>query len=224
MTVTYHADMVQGSDEWHEIRCGMLTASNMSLILTPTLKMAANDKERAHLYELLAQRATNYVEPHYVGDDMLRGKDEEYDARLLYSEKYEPVTECGFITNDKLGFPIGCSPDGIVGDDGLIEAKSRRQKHQAQTIIEGKCPQEFMLQVQSGLLISERKWCDFISYCGGMPMFVCRVFPDEAIQTAIINAAIAFEARLQDNMEAYILASERLHPTERKIQQEIIAS
>ena len=54
-----------------QARCGLLTASEMKLIITPTLKIASNDKERAHIYELAAQRITNYVEPSYVGDDKL---------------------------------------------------------------------------------------------------------------------------------------------------------
>ena len=64
--VRIHADLIQGTDEWHAQRCGMLTASEMKLIVTPTFKAASNDKERAHLYELMAQRLTGYVEPHYA--------------------------------------------------------------------------------------------------------------------------------------------------------------
>ncbi len=72
--ITYYPDLIQGSDEWKSARCGLLTASEMKLIITPTtLKIASNDKERAHLYELLAQRITRYVEPSYISDDMLRG-------------------------------------------------------------------------------------------------------------------------------------------------------
>src|SRR3990167_6843088 len=62
-SITIYAEMVQGSDEWAAVRCGLLTASEMHLIVTPTLKPASNDKERGHLYELLAQRITRYVEP-----------------------------------------------------------------------------------------------------------------------------------------------------------------
>src|SRR3546814_11524267 len=108
----------------------------MKLIVTPTLKAANNDKTRTHLYELLAQRVTGYVEPHYISDDMLRGMDDEIIARDEYTKHHAPVEQTGFITNDKWGFTIGYSPDGLVGDDGLIECKSRRQKYQVQTIIE----------------------------------------------------------------------------------------
>ena len=63
MSVIYHDDLIQGSDEWLQIRCGLLTASEMKHILTPTLKVANNDKTRAHAYELAFQRITQYVEP-----------------------------------------------------------------------------------------------------------------------------------------------------------------
>ena len=120
MTITYHPDVIQGGDEWLSMRLGLLTASEMRLILTPTLKIARNDKERAHTFEILAQRLTDYVEPRYVGDDQIRGRDDEIEARAQYAKHYAPVQEIGFITNDRFGFTIGYSPDGLVGDDGMI--------------------------------------------------------------------------------------------------------
>ena len=67
--ITYHNDLIQGSDEWHAARCGLLTASEVKLILTPTLKIAANDKTRAHVWELLAQRLTVKA----MSDNLLAG-------------------------------------------------------------------------------------------------------------------------------------------------------
>ena len=231
-TMRLYRDLVQGSDEWLAARCGLLTASEMKLILTPgTLKQASNDKERAHLFELLAQRVTKYVEPHFVTDDMLRGHEDEIEAKRIYSESYAPVdSSVGFITNSKWGFTLGYSPDGMVGVDGLIECKSRRQKYQVQTLIEntltGTIPADFMLQVQTGLLVSERAWCDFISYSGGLPMTTIRVWPDAKVQQAIIEAAGAFEARLSKQLAAFREASKaeagrRVIPTERRIAQEM---
>lgn len=168
MSVTIHNDLIQGSDEWHKARCGLITASEVKLLLTPTLKQANNDKSRSHLWELAAQRITQYVEPSYVGDDMLRGIEDEYYARQLYTKEIAPVVECGFVTNDTFGFTIGCSPDGLVGDDGLIECKSRRQKYQIQTIVENwrddVTPDDYILQIQTALLVTDRKWCDLVSY------------------------------------------------------------
>lgn len=222
--IQIYRDLVQGSDEWLAARCGILTASEMSRIITPTLKVARNEKASAHLFELLAQRITNYVEPHYISDDMLRGQVDEIEARLLYAKHYAPVDEVGFITNDEWGFTIGYSPDGLVGDAGLIECKSRRQKFQAETIIAGEMPDDFAIQVQTGLLVSGRQWCDFVSYCGGMPMATIRVHADDVIQDAIIEAATDFELRMSKMLERYqtALTDGRLIPTERRIEQEMM--
>ena len=223
MAVIYHRDLIQGSDEWLQARCGLLTASEMNLIITPTLKVAANDKSRTHTWELLAQRITQYVEPQYVSDAMLRGSQDEIYARELYAEKYAPVEEVGFITNDQWGFTIGYSPDGLVGDDGLIECKSRCQKYQVQTIANGEVPDEYVIQLQTGLLVTGRKWCDFISYCGGLPMVVIRVHADDTIQKAIVAAAFQFEETLARTWKDYDanLAVCRYFPTERRIVQEM---
>lgn len=228
MTLTYHKEMVQGSDAWHAIRCGLLTASEMHLIVTPTLKAASNDKERTHLYELLSQRITKYVEPRYVSDDMLRGQDDEIAAVELYGKTYAPIQRVGFITNDKWGFTIGYSPDALVGDEGAVECKSRSQKYQIRTLVDyvptESIDPDFLIQVQTGLLVSEREWCDLISYCGGLPMATVRVFQDKKVQEAIVAAAAAFEGRLADKLATYnaVMASKaRLIPTERRIEQEI---
>lgn len=223
--VTYYPEVYQGSEEWTQMRVGLLTASEMKLALTPTLKVADNDKCRAHVYELAAQRISQYVEPHYVSDDMLRGQEDEAEARKLYAEKYAPVQECGFITNDRWGFTIGYSPDGLVGDDGLIEAKSRRQKFQVQTIACRAVPAEYALQLQTALLVSERKWIDFISYSGGLHMATIRVYPIPKVHEAIIEAAAAFEANVAEvvgNYRKALASKARLVPTERRVEEEMI--
>ena len=221
--IEYRDDLVQGSEEWHAARCGLLTASEMRLIITPTLKIADNDKTRAHLWELLAQRITKHVEPQYIGDTMLRGIDDEVEALVAYGKHYAPVQQVGFVTNDKWGFTIGYSPDGLVGGDGLLECKSRSQKYQVQTICDyvsnSMIDPDFAIQVQTALLVSERDWCDLVSYCGGMMMATVRVYPDEKIQSAIIEAALSFESKLADKLAQYekVIASKaRLIPTVRK--------
>jgi YqaJ-like viral recombinase domain len=244
--IQYYTDLIQGSDEWLAARRGLLTASEMRLILNPPPKVetrikkngepykqreqtaAENEACRAHLYELLAQRINGYVEPHYISDDMLRGVDDEVEARILYEQSYAPVQQMGFITNDKWGFTLGFSPDGLVGEGGFIECKSRRQKYQLETIIENvlgqTIPADYLLQQQTGHLVSERGWCDFISYSGGMPMATIRVYPDPKVQNAIVEASGAFEMRLAEKMERYrdaLASGARLIPTERRVEQEM---
>ncbi len=226
MMIRYFPEIEQGSDEWLAIRCGVLTASSMRMIMTPTGKAASNDKERAHMFELLAQRITGHVEPQYISDDMLRGHEDEILARAKYAEHYSPVTECGFVTRDDFGVTIGYSPDGLVGEDGLIEIKSRRMKYQIETILADEVPAEYMLQIQTGLLVTGRKWLDFVSYSAGLPMFVKRVWPDDCTQDAIITAASAFNERMGAALEKYgrmIAAMPVLIETERTIEQEIFA-
>lgn len=224
--IKYYKDLLQGSELWISQRCGLLTASEMKHIITPAkLQYAQNDKERSHLYELLAQRITKYVEPHYISDEMLRGQGDESYARETYHEKYAQVETCGFITNDEWDFTLGYSPDGLVGDDGVIECKSRRQRFQIETILNGVMPQEYLIQVQTGLLVSGRSWCDFISYCGGMHMVTIRVEADKVVQDAIVAAATVFHEKMDALLKQYAdrLAdtNARLVPTERVIEQEM---
>lgn len=221
MTIKYYYDLIQGSPEWEKARIGLLCASEFINILTPTLKIAENDDSRSHVFEILAQRISNYVEPSYTSDDMLRGSFDESEARELYRKNYQEGKECGFITNDKLGFLIGFSPDFLVGDDGLIEVKSRKQSIHIKNIMEDIAEKKTMIQIQVGLFVSERKWCDFISYSGGLPMFVKRVEVDDKYQEAIKQSAIGFENRVNQLMQEYKTKIDGLIPTERKIYGEI---
>lgn len=227
MAIVYHSDLIQGSDEWHQARCGLITASEVKMLLTPTLKQANNDKSRTHIWELAAQRISGYVEPSYVSDDMLRGHEDEFYARQLYAEHFAPVQEVGFVTNDGFGFKLGCSPDGLVGSDGMIECKSRRQKYQVQTIVEhwrdGTTPDDYTLQVQTAMLVTGRKWCDLISYSGGLPMIPMRIERNDQICAAIEAACADAEAKIAAAIEDYhaAVADRKLLPTERRVEMEM---
>jgi predicted phage-related endonuclease len=223
--ITFHRDLIQGSDEWLAARCGLITASEMKLLISPaTLKPADNDKTRTHVWELAAQRITQHVEPTYIGADMLRGHEDEIVARDLYARHFAPIEEVGFITNDRWGFTLGYSPDGLVGDAGQIECKSRRQKFQVETLARGEPPAEYLVQIQTGLLVTERPWCDFVSISGGLPLAVYRVEADPEMQARIIAAAEAAEDRIADAVENYrasLKSMRKLIPTERRIEQEM---
>lgn len=223
--IRYHRDLVQGSEAWLAARCGVLTASEMKLIVTPTGKASASATARAHLFDLVAQRITGHVEPRFITDDMLRGMNDEGEARALYAQHHAPVEEVGFITRDfdhgGVRFTLGYSPDGLVSDDGLIEIKSRRPKFQIETILNGEMPDDYAVQVQAGMLISDREWLDFISYSGGLAMFVCRVERDPRWSAAILDAAAAAEEQMQRMAEDYARQAARLIPTERRIEQEM---
>lgn len=223
--LTTYPELEQGSDAWLDARRGLMTASELNLILTPTLKLANNEKTRAHAYELAAQRISGYTEPSYIGDNMLRGWADETRARDLYSEHRAPVVEIGGMCRDFGAFKLWCSPDGLVGEDGGIECKSRIQKHHIRTVADNEVPDEHKLQLQAFLLVSGRSWVDYISYSGGLPMWIIRVEPDPVVQSAIIEACGAFETKVQEVMEKYAERVDGLGHgvimTEREVEQEV---
>lgn len=186
-------DLVQGSDEWLEQRRGMLTASVVGKLITPTLKVADNDTSRGITASLVAERISGFVEDTPMNSDMWRGVESEPIARDLYSQHFAPAIECGFMVLELDGAHLGYSPDGLVGTDGLIEIKAPRAKTHVMTILADEVPAHYMAQCQAGLLVSGRKWLDFVSYCGGLPLWTKRVEPDERWFDAITDAWAAFE-------------------------------
>lgn len=215
--IKYYYDIEQGSDEWRKLKTGVITASNIKNIITPTLKAANNAKSKILAYELAAQRITNYVEPCYEGFDMMRGHIEEIYATTLYSENYDQLNTCGFIVNDLL--KIGYSPDGVIGDRGSekagVEVKSRIQKYQIQSIANDEMPVDFMLQVQTGMLVTGWEYIDFISYSNGLPMLVKRISADKVAHEKITAAVDAFECKIVEIVNNYHKNSACLFETER---------
>ena len=208
--IKYHNDINQNTQEWFSLRCGVVTASVVKCLLTSKLEIAENDTVRNMAYEFAAQKEMRHVEPSPQTYQMTRGHLEEELARDVYSSNYSEVTQCGFITIDTHGVTIGYSPDGLVGSDGLIEIKSRIQKYQVKTIICDFVPDEYMLQIQTGLLVTDRRWCDFVSYSNGMPLYVKRVYPDICLHGIIINAIKSFYDRVEEIQEKYKKNASRL--------------
>ena len=215
--LTVYPELEQGTEEWLAARCGILTASTIGQLIThKTVKTANNDYSRALVTALVAERVTGYVEPIVPSRDMERGTLDEPYARDAYAEfKGVEVQEVGFMVREFDGDDLGYSPDGLVGDDGLIEIKSRRQKKHLATILADEVPLENMAQIQTGLLVSGRAWCDYVSYCGGMPLYIKRVLPEPRWITAILNALFQFERAALEMQRAYEDAVRDLPVTER---------
>lgn len=223
--ITIFENLIQGDEEWISVRSGILTASVMYKAMTASYNIAHNETAKGLLNELAAQRITGRVEPTPVTAAMQRGHDDEPYARLAYNDNYGAVTEVGFILNTSLGFPFGYSPDGLVGDDGLIEIKSKAPKLHIDILISQKVPDEHILQCQTGLFVSGRSWLDFISYSAGLPMVTLRMERDEDIISSIKAAAIDFDNRLEARVEQYeeaLLSGARLIKTEVRVQDEEI--
>lgn len=218
MTLHVYTDLIQGTDEWLAARRGIVTASVVGQLVTPsTIKPAANDTSRALTALLVAERITGWTDPVYVSGDMLRGTMDEPVARAKYAEHHAPVTEVGFMVREIApGVRLGYSPDGLVGDDGLIEIKSRKPREQVRTILADAVPAANLAQIQAGLLVSGRAWCDYVSFAGGLPLYVKRVHPDPEWAAAITAAVIAFEQTAAQMVADYATAVDGLPMTERQ--------
>jgi hypothetical protein len=137
------------------------------------------------------------------------------DLEQRSPEHYAPAVECGFMVRNFDGFRIGYSPDGLVGDDGLIEVKAPRQKTHLATVVADEVPLYHVAQLQAGLLVSGRAWIDFVSYCGGMPLWVRRVMPDVRWQKAILESVQQAEIDIAATVANYEQAVVGLPATER---------
>lgn len=204
MSLTIHDEIIQGTPEWHDVRRGIITASTVGSFITPsTVKPSKNDNMRGMNMKLIAERITGYTEPSPTSAPMERGTLDEPYARDIYSANYAEAVVVGFMIREYQGNRIGYSPDGVVGDNGLIEIKSRTQQLQVATIVRDAVPSVNMAQVQCGLLVSGRDWCDYVSYCSGMPFYVKRVYPDLQWFEVILEVVATFEEEVKKSAAKY---------------------
>ena len=173
-------EIEQGSDEWHKLRMGVATASNFSKIVTSTGEISKTIDSYA--LELATEFFLTKPEESYKSAAMERGTELEPEARQVYEENgLISVEQVTFIKSDCGNY--GYSPDGLVDEDGLIEIKCPQDTTHLDYIIKNKLPTTYKNQVQGGLMVSGRKWCDFVSYHPNFQedkkLFIIRVERDE---------------------------------------------
>ena len=181
----------------------------------PVYSVADNETSRALTLTLAAERITGWTEDLPMTSDMARGVDAEPFAREEYARHFAPVEQVGFMRLEVPGATLGYSPDGLVGDDGLLEIKSPRAKTHVATVIADEVPAHYVPQLQAGLLVSGRKWIDFVSYVSGMHIRPIRVYPDSAWFDAITEAVGTFEANAAQIVADYEKRVDGLPLTER---------
>lgn len=206
MTLQIFHDLEQGSDAWLEARCGLLTASTIGKLISPTGKVADNDTSRSLTETLVAERITGHVDFVQPSFDMQLGTLNEPLARNLYAEQHGPVTEIGFAIRETGGHKLGASPDGLIDEWGGIEIKSRRPKSQIRAIVTDTVPTENLAQIHTCMFVLDRDWWDYVSYSQGLPLFVKRVYRDTAWDTLISAALTAFEANAARMIDTYTAA------------------
>lgn len=199
----------QGSEEWFRVRAGMPTASEFATVMASGRGGGESKTRRTYMLKLAGEILTGEPMDTYQNGHMERGKVMEAEARDLYAFMRDVEPDCvGFIASDGKG----CSPDCLIGADGMAEIKTKLPHLQIDVLLRGELPPEHKAQCQGGLWVAEREWIDFVSYWPSLPLFVKRVHRDEAYIAEIAAAVSQFNAELAETV-ACIRA---MSPDERK--------
>ena len=191
--------MIQGSDEWLALRCGKFTASRFSDLMART--KTGPSASRANLIALLAvERLTGKPAETYQNAAMARGTELEPEARIAYEQRIGTlVEESAFVVHPSLPY-VGMSPDGMVGDDGLIEIKCPGAAKHIEALRRGAHAVDYRWQIQGQMWVSGRKWCDAVSYHPDFPehlrLAITRVERDEIAIGELEKACIEAEAEV----------------------------
>jgi hypothetical protein len=184
-------DCEQGDQRWHELRCGIPTASEFGKIITPK-EMKLSSQARPYMYRLLGEWMTGHAQEMIETEYMQIGKELEHRAVDAYCFLKEcEVQKVGFVTTDDGRF--GCSPDRLTKTGG-VEIKTHPQAIgvHVQAMVERGCQDQFKAQVQGCIWICERDYWDLVSYSPELPAVVVRVQRDEKYIAALKPALESF--------------------------------
>lgn len=174
--------MIQGSPEWLAIRCGRVTASRVRDVVATTKSGGYGAGRKNYMAELIGERLTGTPAEQYVSAAMAEGSRREPAARFNYALKtgFE-IEEVGFVNHPRIAM-AGCSPDGLVGNDGLVEIKCPNLATHIDTLLSEKIDAGYMDQMQFQMACTGRAWVDFVSYDDRLPeemqMSILRVMRD----------------------------------------------
>lgn len=193
----------QGSVEWLQERLGHVTASRLADVMA-TIKTGEASSRRNYRAELVAQRLTGNIEQGFTNSAMQWGTDNEPLARAEYEvRKGVFVDQVGFIKHPTIEWS-GTSPDGLVGDDGLIEIKCPNTATHIDTLLSGNIPSQYEKQMIWQCCCTGRVWCDFVSFDPRMPSdlsFFCKRFEPTMGQIKEAEAAvITFLAEVEETL------------------------
>lgn len=200
-------DLIQGSPEWKAYKAGRLGGSSIALASAKDRSGKGYGATRATLLgKIVAERLTGIAADGYTSAAMQRGNEVEPEARKTYEFMRDvDVVQVGFIDHPSIPF-AGCSPDGEVGDVGLIEIKSPETNTHIQTLLTEKIDGGYQKQMQWGMAVTGRQWCDFISYDDRLPsdmqLFVKRVHRDPIMIAELEREARLFIAEVDETIAA----------------------
>lgn len=184
----------QNSLDWLMARSGIPTCSEFDNLLTPKFEIRKGQTPETYLARKVAEAWIGGPLPGFMTIDMELGKIREEEAIPWYEfEMTEKVERVGLVTTDD--GRIGCSPDGLIGDDGGIEVKCPEAHTQVRYLLEGGVPDQYLAQVHGAMFVTGRKWWRFLSYRRGFPPVMVLVERDEKIQATIGEALSGFLAK-----------------------------
>lgn len=185
----------QGSEDWIRARLGIPTASEFHTVMASGRGGGESKTRRTYMLKLAGELLTGEPMDSFGNVHTERGKEMEPDARNLYAFMHdcEPQT-VGFIRNGQKG----CSPDSLVGNDGLVEIKTKLPHLQVDCLLADRVPPEHKAQCQGALWVAEREWIDFVSYWPTLPLFVTREYRDEEYIAKLASAVDAFNDELAE--------------------------
>lgn len=193
-------ELVQGSPEWHRFRAGKITASAFADVMTG----GKGKTRRSYMMRLIAERLTGKPQESFTSREMQWGIDCEPQARALYEfVTGNEVRQVGMVMRSEW---VGCSPDGLVGDDGGIEIKCPNTSTHIGYCIANELPDDYRWQVQGCLWVTGRAWWDFVSFDPRLPqrmIHVVRCLPDEKMHAELAEGVEKFEAELAEYMEQF---------------------
>ena len=185
----------QRSDAWFEARIGKVTASKVADVIAKTQSGYAASRAN-YMAQLVCERLTGQREEFFISGAMQHGTDTEPLARAAYESRYDVlVDEVGFVPHPSIEM-AGASPDGLVGDDGLLEIKCPNTATHIETLLSQTVPGRYNTQMQFQMACTDREWCDFVSFDNRLPeqfqLFVKRVPRDDEFIKQMEDEVVKF--------------------------------
>lgn len=192
-------DIIQGTAEWHQARLGRVTASRVADVIART-KSGYSASRAGYMAELIAERLTQTPAASFTNAAMQWGTEHEPEARAAYEFMAGcDVVEVGFVEHPTIGMS-GASPDGLVGNDGLVEIKCPNTATHLDTLLSQSIPGKYQTQMLWQMACTGRQWCDFASYDPRMPehmrLFIARLHRDDARISEMEREVSAFLTEL----------------------------
>ena len=194
----------QGTPEWQALRVGKLSASRVADMLA-TVKTGESASRKNLKADLIVERLTNQKTESFTNGAMSWGVETEPQARAAYEVMTGNfVDQIAFVDHPTISM-FGCSPDGLVDDEGLIEIKCPNSATHLEYLETQTIPKKYITQMQTQLCVTGRQWCDFVSFDPRLPeplnLLIIRVERDEEYISMIESEAIKFLQEVQDKVD-----------------------